>query len=84
MSKKTQKIILDLGIDPNKIFTDIDYIVKSCNTTYSDAVVHYCQTSNVDIETVGELIKTNPKIKFALQVEYESVNLLPKTSRLPI
>lgn len=84
MNKKTDNIILELGIDPDKIFTEIDYIVKSCNTTFSDAVVHYSQTANIEIETLGELIKNNPKMKLALQLEYESMNMLPKTSRLPI
>lgn len=84
MSKKLDTIKLELGVDPQVILEKIDYIAKNCNTTYSDAILHYCKTSNTEIEVVAELIKSSPKMKNLLQLEYESVNMLPKTSRLPI
>lgn len=84
MSKKLDTIKLELGVDPQIILEKIDYIAKTCNTTYSDAILHYCTKSNTEIEVVAELIKSSPKMKNLLQLEYESVNMLPKMSRLPI
>ncbi len=52
MSKKLDTIKLELGIDPQIILEKIDYIAKNCNTTYSDAILHYCKTSNTEIEVV--------------------------------
>jgi hypothetical protein len=63
MSKKLDTIKLELGIDPQIILEKIDYIAKNCNTTYSDAILHYCKTSNTEIEVVAELIKSSPKMK---------------------
>lgn len=84
MSKKIERLKLELGINPEEVFANIENIVTTCNTTYSDAIVHYCQTSNSEIETIADLVKNNPKLKQALQLEYEALNMLPKTSRLPI
>jgi|688.fasta_scaffold00051_128 hypothetical protein len=84
MSKKVEKIKIELGINPDDVFANIERIVNTCNTTYSDAIIHYCQQSNNEIETIADLVKSNPKLKHALQLEYEALNMLPKTSRLPI
>ena len=84
MSKKIEKLKLELGINPEEVFANIENIVTTCNTTYSDAIVHYCQISNSEIETIADLVKNNSKLKQALQLEYEALHMLPKTSRLPI
>lgn len=84
MSKKIEKLKLELGINPEEVFESIERIVSTCNTTYSDAIVHYCHKNNSEIETIADLVKNNPKLKQALQLEYEALNMLPKTSRLPI
>lgn len=84
MSKKIEKFKLEFGINPEEVFSSIESIVTTCSTTYSDAIVHYCQTSNNEIETIADLVKNNPKLKHALQLEFEALHMLPKTSRLPI
>ncbi|MAJ03143.1 MAG: hypothetical protein CMH03_00020 [Marinovum sp.] len=50
--------------------------------TYMDAIVSYCEERNIDTSTVGPLINKALKEKVAL--ECQALNLLPKTSELPL
>ena len=50
--------------------------------TYMDAIVAYCEERNIDTSTVGPLVNKALKEKVAL--ECQKLNLLPKTSELPI
>ena len=47
-----------------------------------DAIVAYCEERNIDTSTVGPLVNKALKEKVAL--ECQKLNLLPKTSELPI
>jgi len=47
-----------------------------------DAIVSYCEERNIDTSTVGPLINKALKEKVAL--ECQALNLLPKTSELPL
>lgn len=49
-----------------------------------DAVVHYCEVHNVEIETVASIVKNHPSMKATVQIEAEDLNYLPRRSRLPI
>lgn len=51
---------------------------------YMDAVLHYCEKNNIEIEAVAPIIKSNPKIKSGLRQSAENLNFMPKESRLPI
>jgi hypothetical protein len=50
--------------------------------SYMDAIVGYCDERNIDTGTVGPLINKALKEKVAL--ECQKLNLLPKTSELPV
>jgi len=50
--------------------------------TNMDAIVAYCEERNIDTSTVGPLVNKALKEKVAL--ECQKLNLLPKTSELPI
>ena len=50
--------------------------------TYMDAIDAYCEERNIDTSTVGPLVNKALKEKVAL--ECQKLNLLPKTSELPI
>ena len=68
----------------DKIFNEIDDLVKSKSLTYIDAIVHCAELNGMEVEIIASMIKNNPRIKSYLQVEGEGLNLLPKINRLPI
>lgn len=69
---------------PTDFMEIIDKIVDEQGITYIDAVLHYCESTGVELETAAVLIKSSAKMKAKIQTEAEENNLLPKTSRLPI
>jgi hypothetical protein len=63
---------------------DIEKLSKDLRISFLDAVVHYCETNSVEIESVASIIKTNPKMKAKLQEDAEELNFLPRRAKLPI
>ena len=61
---------------------EIEAFKKEKKTSYMDAIVLYCEEREIDTATVGPLINKALKEKFAL--ECHKLNLLPKTSELPV
>lgn len=61
---------------------DIEKIVQEKNIEYMEAVVLYCSENDMEIETAAKLLNT--KIREQLEVEYASLNYLPKANTLPI
>jgi acid phosphatase class B len=84
MVSKTQEYKLGKTIDPQQLYKDLEQIVRENHISYGDAIIHYCERGKLEIETVAEVIKRNPKLTSALQNEFESLNMLPKTARLPV
>lgn len=73
------------GMIDSKAFAEqIELIVKEKRIDYIDAVVYYCETSGIDIETAADLIKSNAKLKVKVRLSAEESNYLPKTASLPI
>jgi hypothetical protein len=83
----------------NKIDNEIELNVMEQVTTFSrevsalcseksmdciDAVVHWCEINNHEVEYAADLIKHCPIILFDIQVEAENLNILKKNARLPI
>lgn len=81
----TEKDNLELSLlaltDVNK---EIRKIIKKYNCSYIDAIVHYCEETGTEIETVANIVKSNTAIKSQIKIEAEELNYLPKTSRLDI
>jgi uncharacterized protein YeaC (DUF1315 family) len=48
-----------------------------------DAVVHWCDLNNVEVEFAATLIKNDPMMKSMIQMEAENLNILKKTAKLP-
>jgi len=71
-------------LTPQKFYEEIDRIVVELRTDYMDAVVHFCEKNNVELETAASIIKSNGKFKAIIQNEGEDLNLLPKTAKLPL
>lgn len=69
----------------NTIFIEeIEKIKEQINSDYIDCVVHWCEKNNLEVETAAYWIKRDSALKAKIQEEAESLNILKKTSRLPI
>ena len=55
---------------------------NSCDMTYMDAVLHFCDENKIDPAEVGKLISKPLKEKITL--EAQELNLLAKTGKLPL
>ena len=49
-----------------------------------DAILHYCERNDIEIEAVAQYIRKNLVLKAKIQEEAEELNFLQKTARLPI
>lgn len=67
-----------------KFAQDIEQIVKLSKINYIDAIVHYCEENNIEIETVSKLI--SKPLKEKIKNEATDLNFLKKTTKakLPI
>ena len=63
---------------------EIDKLVKNKGMEYIEAVVYFCETTGLEIESAASLIKSSAKMKAVIQNEAENLNYLPKSARLPI
>ena len=63
---------------------EIDKLASVKGLTYFDAVMHYCETNNIEVETVASLIKQSAVLKAKIQLEAENLNLVRRSARLPI
>jgi hypothetical protein len=63
---------------------EIDRIAGLNGLSYVDAVVHYCETNNIEVETAASIIKQSTVLKAKLQLEAENLNLVRKSGRLHI
>ena len=63
-----------------KFSKDIEELVlEEPDLNYIDAVVHYCETNEIDIEQVSKLI--SKPLKEKLKYEATKLNFLKRTSR---
>ena len=60
----------------------IEPIVCDKRISYMDAIVHYCENNELEVESAAKLINTI--IKSKIECEAQELNFLPKTSKLPL
>lgn len=69
---------------PEEIFSRIEEIAVRANINYIDATIHFCSVSGLEIESVAELIKRNPKLRSKVKNLASSMRLLKGGRKLPI
>ena len=69
----------DKEFDLNK---HIQSLTKEHDISYIDAIVHFCEEHDIEIEAVASELKKSQRIVSQLQIEAENLNYLPKISRL--
>lgn len=79
-----EKIKFSKLVSSELFYKELEALIEQHSMTYIEAVVHYCEKNDVDIEVAASMIKSNFRIKSALQNEGEQLNFLPKTAKLPI
>jgi len=66
-------------------FTDVDNMCQDLGMDYIDAVIHWCEKHEFEVESVASAIKANSVLMSKLQIEAENLNFLKKTgARLPV
>jgi hypothetical protein len=77
-----------MSVNPAKTIRDFQREVESLafekRIEFMEAVILYCETTGMEIEVAGQLIKTSAKMKAKIQDEAEALNYFPKTTKLPI
>ena len=58
--------------------------LQSNGLTLIDAIVHWCEQNNMEIEYAAAMIKKDPVTKSLLQIEAEGLSFLKKINRLPL
>lgn len=79
-----QDILSELEvITPDNIGIIIENIVWEFDISYIDAIVHYAEKNELDMEQLAIMVSNNPKLVSILQEEAEVLHFLPKQARLP-
>ena len=83
-NKELEKAIENKFLTPSKFAIEIEKIVAEEDLNYIDAIVHYCDTNSLEVESVTKLI--SKPLKERLKCDAIRLNFMKKTSRakLPI
>ena len=83
--KKVEKLIEEKFMTQEKFSKDIEQLVQNeKDFNYIEAVCHYCEENDIEIEKVNKLI--SKPLKEKIKCEALTLNFMKKTSRakLPI
>lgn len=54
------------------------------DVTFMDALVHYAEKHDLEIELIGEIVRRSPILKAKVREDAERLSMVAKTARLPI
>lgn len=60
----------------------IEELVRDHKLSYVDAIVHWCEKNQMEVETAAKLV--SPLIKEKMLVECQDLNIIKRGARLPI
>ena len=78
-NKELEKAIANKIVTPQKFALDIEKIVVDEQLNYIDAIIHYCEINNIEVESVTKLI--SKPLKERLKWDAIRLNFMKKTSR---
>ena len=86
MSKdELEKVLASKFFCPSRFAQEIETLVRdNVDMNYIDAIIHFCDQNNIDVESVPKLI---PKpLKEKIKYDAQELNFMKKTSRakLPV
>ena len=83
-NKELEKVIESKFLTPQKFAMEIEKIVAEEDFNYIDAIVYYCDSNNLEIESITKLI--SKPLKEKLKWDATRLNYMKATSKakLPI
>ena len=78
-NKELEKVIESKFLTPQKFAIEIEKIVAEEDLNYIDAILHYCDTNSLEIESITKLI--SKPLKERLKWDAIRLNFMKKTSR---
>ena len=54
------------------------------DVSFLDALAHYADKQDLEVKLIGEIVRRSPILKAMVREDAEKLNMLEKTSRLPI
>ncbi len=80
MENELEKALEDKFFCPSKFAQEIENLVQiNAEMNYIDAIIHFCEQNNIDVESVPKLI--SKPLKEKIKYEAMELNFLKKTSR---
>jgi hypothetical protein len=80
MENELEKALEDKFFCPSKFAQEIENLVQiNEEMNYIDAIIHFCEQNNIDVESVPKLI--SKPLKEKIKYEAMELNFLKKTSR---
>lgn len=74
----------DMQLTAETILKEVEKYVNK-DVSLIDALVHYSEIHNVEIELIGEIIRRSVVLKSKVREHAENLNLMAeKTSKLPV
>ena len=83
-TKELEQAIESKFLTTQKFAMEIEKIVAEDELNYIDAILHYCETNNLEVESITKLI--SKPLKERLKWDATRLNFMKRTSRakLPI
>ena len=78
-TKELEQAIESKFLTPQKFAMEIEKIVANDELNYIDAILHYCETNNLEVESITKLI--SKPLKERLKWDAIRLNFMKKTSR---
>jgi len=80
MENELEKVLENKFFCPSRFAQEIEGLVQTNeDMNYIDAIVHFCEQNNIDLESVPKLI--SKPLKEKLKYEAMQLNFLKRTSR---
>ncbi len=80
MENELEKALENKFYCPSKFAQEIESLVQiNADMNYIDAIIHFCELNNIDLESVPKLI--SKPLKEKIKYEAMELNFLKKTSR---
>ena len=80
MENELEKVLESKFFCPTKFAQEIESLVQvNVEMNYIDAIVHFCEKNNIDLEAVPKII--SKPLKEKIKCESTELNFLKKTSR---
>lgn len=54
------------------------------DVTIMDALIHYADKHDLEIELIGEIVRRSPVLKAKVREDAERIRMVERTARLPI